>query len=412
MPRHLLVIDGADEGRAFALPVSGMLTLGSSHRHANIALNDLYVSRVHCELRLEGDRVHLSPMDGAKLLVNNAAVDGCELRSGDVLRIGNSHLRLQDGDAPAAVELAPEPLAFQPKPGLLRAPDETPLVDSVQIVGHYRLGELLGEGHFGSVFHAVDVKTGHAVALKLLATEFPANEAEMKRFTQVMKVALPLRHPNLVAVYGVGRSGQQCWLVRELVHGESADRVIDRLSHGEKNGWKQALRVALHLTRALVFLHQRHVAHKNITPHNALIHSENDVAKLADTLLVDSLEGSVLHRNRLENKLLSELGYLAPEQIEPGAYVDDQCDQYGLGAVVYALLTGQPPFVGRKPEETLGLIRTALPEKPRLFNKAIPKEFQAIVLKMLAKHQEDRYATPTELLNDLDQVAVEHHIRV
>src|SRR5262249_10230011 len=160
--------------------------------------------------------------------------------------------------------------------------------------------------------------------------------------------------------------------------------------------------------RALEFTHQNRLVHGNLTPANVLVQAADGQARLNDLFLLKALEGSRLQQATLENKLLAELPYLSPEHIDPDATADDLSDLYSLGVVVYALLTGRPPFAAAAPEETLGQIRTALPEKPRHLQRSIPDAFQAIVLKLLAKRPEERYPTPAALLADLEQVAAGH----
>jgi serine/threonine protein kinase len=125
-----------------------------------------------------------------------------------------------------------------------------------------------------------------------------------------------------------------------------------------------------------------------------------------------AIEGSVLWQASQENQFLADLPYLAPEQVTPDAFVDDLCDIYSLGVVLYALATGRLPFRGKTPEEALEQIREDVPQKPKKFERSIPTAFQEIVLKMLAKRQEDRYARPEELLADLNRLAEQRNVTV
>ncbi len=99
---------------------------------------------------------------------------------------------------------------------------------------------------------------------------------------------------------------------------------------------------------------------------------------------------------------------MSPEHLDPDATVDDLSDQYCLGAVVYALITGRPPFEGGPPDDLQQRIRTALPSRPKEWQRALPDEFQAVVLRMLAKHPEERYPGPGPLLTDLEALAAQH----
>src|SRR5206468_2128975 len=133
--------------------------------------------------------------------------------------------------------------------------------------------------------------------------------------------------------------------------------------------------------------------------------SEGGSVQLNDLGLWHGLAGSELRQQTLEKKLQAEAPYLAPEHLDPDATVDDLSDQYCLGAVVYALLTGRPPFEGGSLEEVMDRVRTAMPVKPKEYQSGIPDGLQAVVLQMLSKHPEDRYGSPGQLLADLEQIA-------
>src|SRR5262249_21234474 len=114
--------------------------------------------------------------------------------------------------------------------------------------------------------------------------------------------------------------------------------------------------------------------------------------------------GSALQQQTLERKFLAELPYLSPEHIDPDAPVDDLSDQYSLGAVVYGLLTGRPPFEGATPEETMAKIRAGRPVRPKEYQPAIPDALQAAVLRMLAARREERSRAAGPLVADLEAI--------
>jgi serine/threonine-protein kinase len=209
---------------------------------------------------------------------------------------------------------------------------------------------------------------------------------------------------------GVGKSGSYSWLARQYVEGESADQLLRRLRATRKIDWAHACRVAIHAGRALDYLRQQHVTHGNITPRNLLVRGADQRTQLADLMWMKALEGRALQQATLEQKILAELPYMAPEQLDPNAFVDDLADVYGLGAVVYALLTGRPPFRGRTPEETIQQIQETRPIRPSKYQKHIPAAFEEVVLRMLGKRQEERYSTPAELLADLEPLAAKHGV--
>jgi serine/threonine-protein kinase len=443
LKKRLLVIDGADQGQVFVLPDNGTVSLGKDRKHSDFILHDLYVSRSHCRLRVVGDKVEVIDEDGHGVQINGKKAVRGELGLGDVLRIGNSHMRLEAvvvGEefakiagslaAPAAAAEDDEPIeltvvegddvveedeaeeeealpADAPEPLRLLAAWRVKLAGlSGQAFGHYKLGEVLGRGRCGVVFRAEDDRSGQAAALKVFSPQFPQGNEELQRFAAGMKSLLPLRHRNLVALLGAGKNSSYTWVAREYVEGESAARAIRRQARREKYDAARACRVAVQVARALDFARQQHLRHGNVSPANILIRKGGQLVKLADLMLGTILEGSQLGRAVLEYRPAAELGYLSPEQADPGAFVDELSDIYGLGAVVYALLTGRPPFVGDSPEEVLEQLRgSARAPRPSTINAEVPPALEQIVMKMVARRQEERYPTPAAVLADLKPVA-------
>jgi pSer/pThr/pTyr-binding forkhead associated (FHA) protein len=418
MPRRLLVINGADEGRWYSLADDGLRTVGSSHRHADIALNDLYVSRIHCEIKVEGDLVVLTALDNCPTMVNGARVTEQALTLGDVIRIGNSHLRLEVAEVsePPPVEEVPVGVALEEEPqfevveeesaGEPAFPRRVPVDELArQSLGHYEIRAVLGQGHSGVVFQAFDQKSRQLVALKVLSPDFPQNEGEMQSYVRAVKRALALRHPHLISVLAAGRTSAYCWMALEYVEGEAVREVIERIGDGRKIKWKRALHIATHIAQGLDYLHQQRIVHGNITPENILIRRADRDAKLGDIMLRQALASSKLMEAIGPKQRLAELPYTPPELLTPGAEPDTLCDLYSLGAVTYALMAGRPPFKGDSPEAIRAQIRDSLPERPRTTQKHIPIQFQAIVLRLLAKRPEDRYPSAAELVADLEHIA-------
>ena len=177
---------------------------------------------------------------------------------------------------------------------------------------------------------------------------------------------------------------------------------------GRKGKWAAALAVARQAARTLDFLHRRRLTHGAVTPANVFLPAGDGPTRLKDAGLWDALAGSALLRHAVGKRVLAELPYLSPEHVDPDGTVDDLSDQYCLGAVAYALLTGRPPCEGGSPAETVEFVRTAFPLRPKEDCPGLPDAFQAVVLRMLAKRPEDRYSGPGPLLADLDAVAAAH----
>jgi hypothetical protein len=434
-PKRLKVTDGGDQGRTFALPEDGTLSVGKSGS-AEIGLNDLYVAKVHCTLAIENGTIRVTHVEGASgtLIDNQKLTQPQVLKPGSVLRVGNSHLRLEIGPFPAEPE--PTASAKSDGSGLSRALSDSssvmraaaarsgpkssavhklddPLVALVdQMVGPYHTDRLLGRGHSGAVFRATNQKSAQVVALKVLAPEFPATPVEVERFAQELRVAQPIRQANIVAVLGAGKTVTHCWIAREFVEGESVADVVTRIAAGEKPSWTRAARVVVHLARALDHLHSHRLIHGNITPRNVLLQTSDNATKLTDLRLAEILAGSALQQQVKEKKLLAELAYMAPEQVAKGGFVDSLADLYAVGALAYALCTGQPPVAGKSPAEIRDHILNGHVTKPSLVYKKVPAAFDAIVLKLLARNQEDRYQTATAVLKDLAPIAESHDLKL
>jgi serine/threonine protein kinase len=323
-------------------------------------------------------------------------VDRHELRPGDVIRIGATELRFHDGSGEQTT------VAPAPKPAPATAEQLSKLVG--QELAHYKVEAVIARGSTGTVFRAADTKDGQTVALKVLQPEFAKNDTEMQRFVRAMKTVLPLRHPNLVALQGAGKTGPYCWVAMEYVEGESMTQAIQRIGVAGMLDWKYGFRVATHIARALEYAHGQAVIHRNVTPQNILLRSADKVAKLGDLMLAKALEGALAQQHTTPGELVGDVGYMAPERTRGAGEVDGRSDLYGLGATVYALVTGRPPFAGGSLPEMIAKIRNAEPEKLKKFQMAIPDLFQGTVLKLLAKRPEERFQSAGELLKDLERV--------
>jgi hypothetical protein len=439
LKKRLVVIDGADQGHIFVLPEAGITTVGHSAKHADVILHDLYVARIHCEIRIEGESVVVVHVQGQKgTLINGQPISRQELRIGDVLRVGNSHMRLEvvsaeqiakeqaeaakateesdyevveavedDEEAVELVEAADEDDQTHALPHA--AVDELLKLEG-ETLGHFRIEKLLGRGQSGVVFRSVDGRNNHPVALKILSPDFPKTEPELVRFAKALKVVPQLHHAHLLTVFGAGKTGAYCWIAREHVEGESVARLMQRLREEDKLDWTRACRVALHLGKVLYFLHGHKVTHGNLTPRNILVRSADKATKLADLMLNQALEGSGLQKAILGRKMLAELPYLPPEQSDPHDPVTPAGDIYALGGVLYGLLTGQPPFDADTPREVRALAREGKLVRPSKLRKGIPAPFEAAVLKMLGRRPEDRFKTATELLAEVETIAYEHGV--
>jgi serine/threonine-protein kinase len=381
-----------------------------------IRLEDPAASRVHCQLSFEGERTLLQDA-GSRwgTTVNGENIDGHELQPGDVLGIGETELRYEPEASPIAATMAPVRLGPAKREAV---PAETPSAkparsmapaEIAKLVGRkilrFELRSIVAQARTGIVFRACDTEKSRDVAFKVFYPMMFQDETAMERFLRAAKTMLPIRHENLVTLYMAGRREGLCFTACEFLDGESAAQLIERVGIGGMLTWDHALKIAAQIARALVVAEQHKIVHRNVTPRNILIREGDRLAKLGDLIFAKALEGVHAVQVTRPGELVGELAYMSPEQTTGESSIDCRSDIYGLGATLYALLTGRPPLEGRNPAETIVKIQTQEPEKPSKYHLSIPPLFEGLVLRMLAKRPENRHQTAQDLLADLARVA-------
>ncbi len=415
MNAHLLVTAGADKGKTFPLTDEFNVLLGRS-KDANSRLNDAAVSRVHCEIEVKGTQILLTDRDSSSgTFVNSKRVAECELKPGDQIRIGDTKLRVEAPGQAADADrtIAPRGRSAPASPPVSAAVPRRPAVVTSerlpQLKGaklsHYELGDVIAKGHTGLIFKANDFKYDRPVAFKVLFPEIAQDEEEMKRFTRAMKTMIGLTHPNLVTLYGAGKTSGYCWLAMEYVEGESIRQVLNRTGTANQLDWRITLRIGIGVARALEFAHSKNIIHRNITPQNVLMGKTPDVIKLGDLMLAKAFEGALAKNITRAGQIVGDVRYMSPESTTGKDEVDGRADIYSLGALLYALLAGRPPFEAGTVRDTILKIRKENPVRPKKFQMALPERFEGVVLKMLAKHPDSRHQSATEMLSELEKVA-------
>jgi tetratricopeptide (TPR) repeat protein len=268
------------------------------------------------------------------------------------------------------------------------------------IANRFRVLEELGRGGMGTVYRVQDtLGDGRALALKTFRSDVPITPERRLRFREEFRAMARLRHPNTVEVYDCGfLDGQTEYLTMELVPGrELSDLLLDGPLE-----LQTAYTLTLQLLLALEFIHSRLYVHRDIKPSNLRVRSDGTL-KVMDFGLMEWL-GS--------RTLMSAIGtaaYMAPEAVVGGA-PDTSADLYSVGCVLYEMATGRPPFLGTKSE----MLRAHLDETPaplRFYRADAPPELEPIVQRLLAKDTRDRYASASEVADDIARLAGVHHIR-
>jgi serine/threonine protein kinase len=399
MAYQLVICNGPEKGRTVELSPGKTLLLGRGE-DCDVQLADPRASRVHCKLQIAHDGVVLTDAGstwGTRL--NGAPVkDQQRLKAGDVIELGETQIRLGSG-----IETLPPGAAKAPKAEGRRDNPLAKLVGTTLV--RYTVGSMIDSGRSGAVFRAVDTKHDRPVALKVLWPELTQDTREVERFVRAIKTMLPVQHENIVRLYGAGVTDDgYCWMAMELVEGESLADVIKRLGVGGMLEWEPVFRAAVHISQALEVAEQHKFVHRNITPSNILIRSKDKVAKLADLMLAKAMEGPMVQSITRSGEMVGELPYMSPEQTTGSDDIDGRSDIYNLGATCYRVLTGHLPAEGKNAADTIRKIQGEKPTKPTKYQLSIPPLFEGVVLKMLDKNRDDRFANASLLLKELKRV--------
>ena len=398
-PMKLTVIAGPDLGRIYDLADCPAVVLGRGTEATN-PLTDGRVSRKHCLIEAAGGNAVVKDNESrGGTFVNNQAVKTAVLKPGDVIRIGETELRFHA----ATGEVDATTMSPEAKVATEVSDDLSPLVGKT--LHHYRLERILAQGKSGTVFYAKHKEQDRELAVKVLRPSITRVEEETQRFIRAMKTMLPLQHPNIVRLYNAGKHGPYCWLAMEYVEGECLTETIQRIGTAGMLDWQYAFRVAVHVARALEAAAEQHIIHRNVCPRNILFRTSDKVVKLGDLMLAKAFEGLQVEQITRPGELIGDVAYMAPERTAGAQDVDARSDIYGLGATLYAVLTGRPPFEDRSLPALIGKIRRDNPVPPKTFQLSINDMFEGIVLRMLAKRPEDRFLSAADLLKDLNRVA-------
>ena len=267
-----------------------------------------------------------------------------------------------------------------------------------RLIGDYRIEVELGRGGMGIVFRAINVRVGSTVALKLLRFA-PGESAErLRRFENEARAAAALNHPHIINVIDVGQVGDLYYLAMEYIEGQSlSDKIAQRPMDPQ-----QAVRITLDVCSALEFAHEAGVIHRDIKPSNILI-EHTGRAQLMDFGLARSLGDADGGKKLTEaGSILGTVHYMSPEQALGQSHVaDSRSDLYSLGAVMYEMATGRPPFDGQTPLEVVQKVAQDDPVRPRLLRSSLDRDLEIIILKAMEKDPARRYRSAAALGEDL-----------
>src|SRR5438046_2378176 len=263
-------------------------------------------------------------------------------------------------------------------------------------LGDYELLEEIGRGGQGVVFRARQKSLNRTVALKVISLGQWASKAHLKRFRREAEAAASLEHPGIVPIHEVGERDGSCYFSMKFIEGGQVDEVVRRTPMSIR----QAVELIANVARTVHYAHDHGILHRDIKPGNILLDQKGE-PHLTDFGLARLIESESTVTRTLE--VLGTPSYMAPEQaVGNNAAIGSTTDVYGLGAVLYQLLTGQPPFAGGTTYETIRLLLDSEPRQPRLLNPKIDRDVSTICLKCLEKDPKRRYSSALALAEDLE----------
>src|SRR3954447_10420644 len=271
------------------------------------------------------------------------------------------------------------------------------VADLLGELGDYELLEEIGRGGQGVVFRARQKSLNRVVALKVISLGQWASKAHLKRFRLEAEAAATLEHPGIVPIHEVGERDGSCYFSMKFIEGGQLDEVARR----EPMLIRRAVELIAKVARIVHYAHEHGILHRDIKPGNILL-DRNGEPHLTDFGLARLVEADSTVTGTLE--VLGTPSYMAPEQAAGNnAAVSSNTDVYGLGAVLYQLLTGQPPFAGGTTYETIRLLLDTEPRPPRLLNPKVDRDVSTICLKCLQKDPKRRYSSALALAEDLER---------
>lgn len=264
------------------------------------------------------------------------------------------------------------------------------------LAGRYELIEKIGDGGMAVVYKAKDKLLNRYIAIKILRPEFTKDASFVENFKRESQAAAGLSHPNIVAVYDVGREGNINYIVMELIDGRTLSDII---AEEAPMDYRKVIDITRQVASALSVAHNNKIIHRDVKPQNIMITKDGTV-KLADFGIAKAVNDATLSTG---SKIIGSVHYFSPEQAR-GNYVDERSDIYSLGIVMYEMLTGKVPFDGDNPVTVaLKHINEEI-KPPSELVSGIPPQLERSVMKCANKFQTNRYTSAGELIEDLDNI--------
>jgi WD40 repeat protein len=267
----------------------------------------------------------------------------------------------------------------------------------VRYIGDYEIHDVLGRGGMGIVYKAKQLSLNRPVALKMLRAGLWADASEVRRFRNEAEAIANLDHTGIVTIHEVGEFQGQQYFSMKFVEGPSLEKVLDRF----RSTPHEAARLVADIARAVHHAHQRGILHRDLKPSNILLDPHGH-PHVTDFGLAKKLVGN--SSLSISGSIMGTPSYMSPEQASgQRGMITTATDVYGLGAILYAVLTGRPPFQADSVLDTLQQVRERPPEPPRKVERHVHRDLETICLKCLDKDPKRRYGSADAVADDLDR---------
>jgi serine/threonine-protein kinase len=262
----------------------------------------------------------------------------------------------------------------------------------------YELISRIGQGAMGTVFKAKQVSMDRVVAIKVLSSKYSKDRVFVERFLREARAVAKLNHENIISGYDVGEANGHHYFVMEFVDGAPVTSLMKREGRIDE---QKCLRIGIQVARALAHAHKHGIVHRDIKPENVMLTASGG-AKLCDLGLAKQTKGDA--EVTMDGTSVGTPNYISPEQARGEEKIDIRSDIYSLGASLYHMAVGAPPFSGANPMVVMTKHVTEFAEPPKRRCPALSEGFSSLIMKMMQKRREDRPQDPDSLIQDFEKL--------
>ncbi|WP_372368800.1 protein kinase [Candidatus Uabimicrobium sp. HlEnr_7] len=363
-----------------------------------IQLQDSKISSHHCCIEVFGNYFYIIDLNSTNgTYVNNTRVRSRQLYNGDEIQVGDVKLFFEY----EIEEDSEQDITWAEMEAIHEEPKKEEHTDK-DIIGNYRIIEKIGQGGIGEVYKAAPLHKPHEiVAIKILNQKSNLRETLVERFLREARALIALDHPRIIKVFELGEHKGRHYFSMECIEGHALNKWV---SKNGKVHYKNALKIAGHIAHGLAYAHKNNIIHRDLKPANVIVEEGTHQVKLIDLGLAKMLEETDL---TMERNVIGTPRYMAPEQIRDSKGVDVRADVYSLGATLYHMLTGIPPYAEVATTKKSVLLKHIYKNPPVPITSIvtdIPPVVIKVVRKAMAKNKENRFRSAQHMYKAIYQV--------